>query len=187
MKIDVVVVHAADAETPDYAFRTSSRDDAGMQAVHLGHTHSEGVLGVEDAEQIAVRHRQDAAVGHHAVDVERYRPDPAKLLVGDSLHRLGLGSVAVHKASQVECALGLLLLEGDGAELRLVLVDIVRQSIEQAQENLRLYKDYYRVGTCTMSDLLEAQLLFQQTMDRATEAYATYRTAVTAYRLALGR
>lgn len=65
-------------------------------------------------------------------------------------------------------------------------LSLARQSIEQAQENLRLYKDYYRVGTCTMSDLLEAQLLYQQTLDRATEAYANYRTAIKEYRLAIG-
>lgn len=66
-------------------------------------------------------------------------------------------------------------------------LSLARQSIEQAQENLRLHKDYYRAGTCTMSNLLEAQLLYQQTLDRATEAYASYRTAVTDYRIAIGR
>lgn len=107
-------------------------------------------------------------------------------------HAIKRKSIAVQKAKdQLADNSRLLEIRMQGAwnsvEEAAAQLSLARQSIEQAQENLRLYKDYYRVGTCTMSDLLEAQLLFQQTMDRATEAYATYRTAVTAYRLALGR
>ena len=38
-------------------------------------------------------------------------------------------------------------------------VAIAAESISQATENLRLQTDYYQAGTCTMSDLLEAQSL----------------------------
>ena len=49
---------------------------------------------------------------------------------------------------------------------------LAQRGIEQAEENLRLNRDRYRVGTCTMSDLLEAQLLHQQAQDKRTDAYA---------------
>ncbi len=40
-------------------------------------------------------------------------------------------------------------------------LQIAQRSIEQAEENLRLNRDYYCAGTSKMSDLLEAQLLYQ--------------------------
>lgn len=36
-------------------------------------------------------------------------------------------------------------------------LQIAQRGIEQAEENLRLHRDYYRAGTTTMSSLLEAQ------------------------------
>ena len=60
------------------------------------------------------------------------------------------------------------------------------RGIEQAQENLRLNRDYYRAGTSTMSDLLQAQLLYQQALDRRTEAYADYQNKLVEYRQAGG-
>lgn len=51
-------------------------------------------------------------------------------------------------------------------------LQIARHSIEQSEENLRLNRDRYRAGTCRMSDLLEAQLLYQQSCDKHTDAYA---------------
>ncbi len=60
------------------------------------------------------------------------------------------------------------------------------QNIEQASENLRLHRDYYRAGTCTMSDLLQAQLLYQQAMDHRTEMLADYQNKSLEYRQAAG-
>ena len=54
-------------------------------------------------------------------------------------------------------------------------LQIAQRSIEQAEENLRLNRDYYKAGTSKMSDLLEAQLLYQQSLDRRTDAYAEYQ------------
>ncbi len=65
--------------------------------------------------------------------------------------------------------------------------EIAIESIEQATENLRLQTDYYRAGTCTMSDLLEAQTLFQQSRDRYVEAYAKYEVKKREYLQATGR
>ena len=71
-------------------------------------------------------------------------------------------------------------------ESRLQL-DIAQRSIEQAEENLRLNRDYYRAGTSKMSDLLEAQLLYQQSLDRRTDAYADYQNKLLEYRQATGQ
>ena len=62
-----------------------------------------------------------------------------------------------------------------------------QRSIEQAEENLRLNRDYYRAGTSKMSDLLEAQLLYQQSLDRRTDAFAEYQNKLLEYRQATGQ
>ncbi|MCR5130504.1 MAG: TolC family protein [Prevotella sp.] len=51
-------------------------------------------------------------------------------------------------------------------------VEIAQRGIEQAEENLRLNRNFYKAGTSKMSDLLEAQLLYQQACDHYTEAFA---------------
>lgn len=66
-------------------------------------------------------------------------------------------------------------------------VKIAIESIGQASENLRLQNDYYRAGTCTMSDLLEAQTLYQQSRDRYVESYAQYKIRKREYLQATGR
>lgn len=63
---------------------------------------------------------------------------------------------------------------------------IAQRSIDQAAENLRLNRDYYRAGTSRMSDLLEAQLLYQQALDRRVDAVADYHNKLLAYRQAVG-
>lgn len=63
-------------------------------------------------------------------------------------------------------------------------LQLAQQSIEQAEENLRLHRDYYHAGTAKMSDLLEAQLLYQQSMDRRTDAYADYQNSILGYKQA---
>lgn len=66
-------------------------------------------------------------------------------------------------------------------------LSIAQRSIEQAEENLRLNRDYYRAGTSRMSDLLEAQLLYQQARDQQTDAYADYQNKRLEYRIATGK
>ena len=65
-------------------------------------------------------------------------------------------------------------------------LDIAQRSIEQAEDNLRLNLDYYRAGTTKMSDLLEAQLLYQQAQDRRVEAWADYQNKILEYQHAVG-
>ena len=63
---------------------------------------------------------------------------------------------------------------------------IAHKAIAQAEENLRLHRDYYRVGTTTMTDLLLAEEQYQQACDRYTDAYATMQTKILEYRQATG-
>lgn len=64
---------------------------------------------------------------------------------------------------------------------------LAQRSIEQAQENLRLNRDYYKAGTSKMSDLLEAQLLYQQALDHRTDAFADYQNMLLEYRQSIGQ
>jgi len=64
---------------------------------------------------------------------------------------------------------------------------IAHNAIMQAEENLRLNKDYYRVGTTKMSDLLLAEQQYQEACDRYTEAYAAMQTKILEYRQATGQ
>lgn len=61
---------------------------------------------------------------------------------------------------------------------------LAQKSVGQSKENLRLNNDYYRAGTIPLSDLLQAQTLFQQSADGYIEAVASYRLAVAQYRAA---
>ena len=64
---------------------------------------------------------------------------------------------------------------------------IAQQSIEQAEENLRLNRNFYKAGTCKMSDLLEAQMLYQQSLDRRVDAYIDYQISILNYSQASGQ
>lgn len=64
---------------------------------------------------------------------------------------------------------------------------IARRGIEQAAENLRLNRDFYNAGTSRMTDLLEAQMLYQQALDKQTDAFAAYHNKLAAYRHAIGQ
>lgn len=64
---------------------------------------------------------------------------------------------------------------------------IARQSIGQSVENLRLNGDYYRAGTTTMSDLMDAQTMFRHSHDKYVEAFAQYKIKIVEYRQATGQ
>ena len=66
-------------------------------------------------------------------------------------------------------------------------ISIAMESIAQAEENLRLHNDYYRAGTATMSDLLEAQTLYQNSRSAYVEAYAEYQIKKREYLQATGQ
>ena len=64
---------------------------------------------------------------------------------------------------------------------------LAQRSIEQAEENLRLNRNYYNAGMSKMSDLLEAQMLYQQSCDKRTDAFADYQNKLLEYRQATGQ
>ena len=64
---------------------------------------------------------------------------------------------------------------------------LAQHSIEQAQENLRLNRNYYQAGTSKMSDLLQAQLLYQQAQDKRTDAFSDYQNKLLEYKHAVGQ
>lgn len=66
-------------------------------------------------------------------------------------------------------------------------VDIAKESITQSEENLRLNTDYYQAGTATISDLLDAQTLYQQSRDKYVESFTNYEVKKREYLQATGR
>ena len=64
---------------------------------------------------------------------------------------------------------------------------LAQRGIEQAEENLRLNRDYYRAGTSRMADLLEAQLLYQQACDKRTDAFADHQIKLLEYKHSVGQ
>ena len=75
----------------------------------------------------------------------------------------------------------------NGVEESYQQLQLAKRSIEQASENLRLNRNYYRAGTSKMSDLLEAQLLYQQSLDKYTDAFADYQNKLLEYKQATGQ
>ncbi|MBR1934231.1 MAG: TolC family protein [Prevotella sp.] len=66
-------------------------------------------------------------------------------------------------------------------------LQLAQQGVEQSEENLRLNRNFYKAGTCTMSDLLQAQLLHQQSLDKRVDAWADLQNRLLDYRLATGQ
>ena len=60
-------------------------------------------------------------------------------------------------------------------------IKIEEEAIEQARENLKKTTDNYHAGTIGISDLLEAQALFQTTSDDLTEARCSYKIKMAEY------
>ena len=61
------------------------------------------------------------------------------------------------------------------------------QAIASATENLRQNREFYRAGTSSLTELLDAETLYTQSRDKLTEARASYRTAVARYLRVTGR
>jgi outer membrane protein TolC len=59
------------------------------------------------------------------------------------------------------------------------------KSVEEARENLKVTKDNYDAGVNSMSDLLEAQSVYQGTLNNLTEAKCNYQIAKAKYMQAI--
>jgi len=65
-------------------------------------------------------------------------------------------------------------------------IGIAQRSIEQAKENLKVVNDNYKEGVVSMSDLLEAQALYQDALNQHTEALCNYNIKIANYLQATG-
>ena len=59
-------------------------------------------------------------------------------------------------------------------------------SIDQAKENLKVMSDNYQAGVSSMSDLLEAQAMYQEAQNQYTDAVCTYKIKEANYLSATG-
>ena len=109
--------------------------------------------------------------GSHAVKRKKLEHQKALEELSDNAQLL---SIRMQKAAN------------DVSEARQQL-DIARHSIEQAEENLRIVRNQYKAGVGTMSDLLEAQLLYQQTLDKRVDAWAELQNRLLDLRQATGQ
>jgi outer membrane protein TolC len=66
-------------------------------------------------------------------------------------------------------------------------MQLAEKAIVVALENVRLTGDYYKAGTGTLTDLLDAQSALQQTRDQHTDAVINYRLKLSEYRQATGQ
>lgn len=74
----------------------------------------------------------------------------------------------------------------NGVEEAYNQIQLAQMSIEQANENLRVNRDHYNAGLSRMSDLLEAQLLYQQACDKRIDAFIEYQIKMLEYQQAIG-
>ncbi len=66
-------------------------------------------------------------------------------------------------------------------------IAIAQESVNASTENLRLNTDYYHAGTSTITDLLDAQTLYQQSRDKYVESFTNYEVKKREYLQATGR
>ncbi|MCM1291961.1 MAG: TolC family protein [Bacteroides sp.] len=66
-------------------------------------------------------------------------------------------------------------------------METAHEAIGQAEENLRLNRNYYDVGVSTITDLLDAQTLYRRACDQYIAAYADFRVRTTDYLKATGQ
>lgn len=65
-------------------------------------------------------------------------------------------------------------------------ISVSQKSVEQAEENLTVSQNNYQAGVIGISDLLEAQAVYQQAKDNLTEANCNYQIAAAKYLVITG-
>lgn len=66
-------------------------------------------------------------------------------------------------------------------------ITLAESAVKESQENLRMQTNNYKTGVCSLSDLLDAQSLFQTSRNRYTDACIDYQIKVTQYLQDTGR
>lgn len=64
---------------------------------------------------------------------------------------------------------------------------LAEKSVESSAENLRLNNNYYRAGTASLAELLDAQTLARQSRDKYSDAVMSYRMKLSEYLSYTGR
>lgn len=59
---------------------------------------------------------------------------------------------------------------------------LAEKSIESSAENLRIADEFYKAGMIPLTEVLDAQLLFQQSRDAHTDAYSQFQIKLIKYR-----
>jgi len=65
-------------------------------------------------------------------------------------------------------------------------IKTAQMSIDQAKENMKVITDNYKAGVSTMSDLLEAQAMYQDAQNQYTDAVCTNKIKIASYSQATG-
>lgn len=65
-------------------------------------------------------------------------------------------------------------------------IGLAHKGVEQATEHLKVVADHQRAGVTATSDLLEAQALYQQALDKLTDARCKHFIALAKYRQSIG-
>lgn len=66
-------------------------------------------------------------------------------------------------------------------------IAVAKETVAQAEENLKLNNDSYKSGMVNVSDLLEAQALLQKAKDQLTDVKTNYQNKLVAYMQVTGR
>lgn len=66
-------------------------------------------------------------------------------------------------------------------------ITLAESAVKESQENLRMQTNNYKTGVCSLSELLDAQSLFQTSRNRYTDACIDYQIKVTQYLKDTGR
>jgi outer membrane protein TolC len=66
-------------------------------------------------------------------------------------------------------------------------IGIAQSSIDQAKENMKVVEDNYKAGVSSMSDLLEAQAIYQDALNQYTDAVCNYKIKTANYLQKTGR
>ncbi|MDR3706445.1 MAG: efflux RND transporter permease subunit [Paludibacteraceae bacterium] len=66
-------------------------------------------------------------------------------------------------------------------------ISVAQSSIDQAKENLKVMGDNYKAGVSSMSDLLEAQALYQDALNQHTDALCNYKIKIANYLQSTGQ
>jgi multidrug efflux pump subunit AcrB/outer membrane protein TolC len=108
--------------------------------------------------------------GSHKIKQQKIKVEKAQATLEENSELLSL---------QVEQA-------GNEMEESWFQINVAQTSVEQARENLKITNDNYSAGTIGISDLLEAQAIYQEAMDNLIDAQCTYQIKQAKYKQATG-